>query len=453
MSATVLSLAHESESRAWDRVVEADLLMTQDQLRRAQAIAAAWAAARAEGRGDFVSCELAAALNVDDLTARAMIAEAQLLTELPPLAEAMERGTVRLPHAQVLTHELMCLETRLALDVLAVVLPKVAGRTPAQLRGIVRRAVIKVDADAAAKRRRDEVRRRRVFVSPEPDGMALFGSYLTAGNAMEAYRLVDAHAKTLPKDDRCADERRADALMELLRGGGADAPSVVPRNVDVMVPVSVALGFADEPCDLPGYGPIDAEAARELITDAVLRKVCVDAKTGVVLAVESKTRRVRGPQQLREELLDMVHTPTAYDDDYVLGYRPTAAQRRLVDRRDRTCTFPSCSMPAHRSDADHRRPWRKGRYTTAAGLGALSRKHHRAKQTGWTPSPMPDGSVLWNSPSGRTYIRPPAHDPPEPIDPDATLPPHTAARPSCTAATACHAALCADTSTHCIRRP
>jgi hypothetical protein len=30
---------------------------------------------------------------------------------------------------------------------------------------------------------------------------------------------------------------------------------------------------------------------------------------------------------------------------------------------------------------------------------------------------------LWNSPSGRTYIRPPAHDPPEPIDPDATLPP------------------------------
>jgi hypothetical protein len=198
---------------------------------------------------------------------------------------------------------------------------------------------------------------------------------------------------------------------------------VVPRNVDVIVPVSVALGFADEPCDLPGYGPLDAEAARELITDAVLRKVCVDAVTGQVLAVEDKTRCVRSPQQLRNALLDMVCTPTAYEDDAVLGYRSTAAQRRLIERRDRTCTFPSCTMPAHACDADHRRPWREGGYTSSAGLGATSRKHHRAKQTGWTPSPLHDGSVLWQSPSGRVYTRPPAHDPPDPIDPSATLPP------------------------------
>jgi hypothetical protein len=423
MSATVISLAHEAESRAWDGVVESDLLLAQDFLHRAQAIARAWAEARKVGREELVSCELAAALSIDDLSAQAMIAEARLLTDLPPLEDAMERGTVRLPHARVLMQELMRLETALAIDVLSVVLPKVAGRTPAQLRGVVRRAIIKIDADAAAKRRREEVRRRRVFVSGEPDGMALFGSYLPAGNAMEAYRLVEAHAKTLAPGDRCMDELRADALMELLRGGVGGAPTVTRRNVDVIVPVTVALGFADEPCDMPGYGPLDAEAARELISDAVLRKVCVDAKTGQVLAVEDKTRRVRNPQQLRQALLEMVHTPTPYDDDYALGYRPTAAQRRLVDRRDRTCTFPSCSMPAHRCDADHRRPWRKGGFTTAAGLGATSRKHHRAKQSGWTPLPLPDGSVLWRSPSGRTYTRPPAHDPPEPVDPEATLPP------------------------------
>jgi hypothetical protein len=191
----------------------------------------------------------------------------------------------------------------------------------------------------------------------------------------------------------------------------------------VIVPVSVALGFADEPCDLPGYGPLDAEAARELITDAVLRKVCVDAKTGQVLAVENRTRRVMSPQELRSAVLDMVHTSTPYDDDAVVGYRPSAAQRRLVERRDHSCTFPSCSVPAHRCDADHRRPWREGGHTSSSDLGATSRKHHRAKQTGWTPSPMPDGSVLWRSPCGRMYTRPPAHDPPDPIDPNATLPP------------------------------
>jgi hypothetical protein len=423
MSAGVLSLAHEVESRGWDDVVESDLLLTQDYLHRAQGIAKVWACARAAGRQEFVSCELAAALSIDDLSAQAMIAEARLLMELPPLMESMEQGRVRLTHARVLTQELMSLETRLALDVLAVVLPKVDGRTPAQLRGIVRRAIVKVDADAAARRRREEIRRRRVFVSSQPDGVALFGAYLPAADAMEAYRIVDAHARSLERDERCSDERRADALMALLRGGVSGAASSAPRAVDIVVPVTVALGIADEPCEMLGYGPMDPEAARELITDAVLRKVCVEATTGEVLAVAAKARRVRGKHQLREALLDMVRTPTPYDDDAVLGYRPTAAQRRLVERRDRTCTFPSCSAPAHRCDADHRRPWRPGGYTSSAGLGATSRKHHRAKQTGWTPCPLPDGSILWRSPSGRMYTRPPAHDPPDPVDPDATLPP------------------------------
>lgn len=423
MSAEVVSLAVETESRAWDRVTESDLLMTQDFLHRAQGIASALASARAAGRHEFVVCEVAAALCVSELSAQAIVAQAELLTELPPLADAMENGTLRLTHALVLMQELMPLETAMALDVLALVLPKVADRTPAQLRGIARRAIIKLDAEAAAKRRREELRKKRVFVSPEPDGMALFGAYVAAGEAMEAYALVDAYAATLDRDDRSADERRAAALMALLRGGVGGAPRPLPQRVDITVPVTVALGFADEPCDLPGYGPLDAEAARELLTDAVLRKVCLDAKTGVVLAVESTTRRVRGPQELRGALLDMVRTPTPYDDDAVVGYRPTAAQRRLVERRDRTCTFPCCSTPASRCDADHRRPWRSGGFTSSTGLGATSRRHHRAKQAGWRPIPLHDGSVLWNSPSGRTYTRPPAHDPPEPIDPNATLPP------------------------------
>jgi hypothetical protein len=190
----------------------------------------------------------------------------------------------------------------------------------------------------------------------------------------------------------------------------------------VVVPVTVALGFADECIDVPGYGPLDGEAAKELITDAVLRKVCADAKTGQILAVESKTYRVRNERELRRALLEMVETPTPYDDDAHDAYRPTAAQRRTLDRRDRTCTFPCCSMPAYRCDADHRVPHPRGP-TALHNLGAASRKHHRAKQTGWVPLPLPDGSVLWQSPSGRCYTRPPANEPPEPIDPDATLPP------------------------------
>ncbi len=420
MSATVVSLAHERESRHWDDVVEGDRLMVTDYLQRCRGIAAAWSCARAAGREEFVSCEVAAALCIDDRSAQLLVAEARLLAELPSLAAAMRDGQVRLPHAKVLITELMPLTTAVAVDVLAAVLPKVAERTPEQVRGIVRRAVIRVDADAAARRRREALRGRRVFTSPEPDGMALFGAYLTAPDALEAYRLVDERARSFAPDARTADVRRADAVMELLRGGGAGStPS--RRQVDVVVPVAVALGFADEPAELCGYGPIDAELARELITDAALRKVCVDAATGEVLAVEDTTARPNGPRELRRALLDMVATPTTYDDIVIDRYRPNASQRRLVERRDRTCTFPSCTAPADRCDLDHRRPWPRGS-TSAQNLGAASRKHHRAKQAGWTPGPGPHGSTIWNSPCGRTYTRPNAHEPPPPVDPDATLP-------------------------------
>lgn len=209
MSATVFSLASEVESRHWDDVVEGDRLMVMDYLQRARGIAAAWACARAEGREAFVSCEVAAALYVDDRTAQLLVAEARLLVELPALGEAMTDGRLRLGHARVLISELMPVETAIAVEVLAAVLSKVGERTPEQVRGIVRRAIIRIDADAAARRRREVVRGRRVFTSPEPDGMAMFGAYLPAATSMEAYALVDARSRTYDRDDRSADARRA----------------------------------------------------------------------------------------------------------------------------------------------------------------------------------------------------------------------------------------------------
>jgi hypothetical protein len=422
MSATVLSLAAEAESRHWDCVVESDRLMALEFVRRAQSLRAVAAAGRAAGRREFVPCEVAAALCVDERSAQAMLAEAELLHELPAIPEAIEDGLLRLPHAKVLVTELLSVETHVALEVVAAVLAKVEGRTPSQFQSVVRRAILRIDSDAAARRRRDELKDRRVFVKPEPHGMALFGAYLAADDAMAAQRIVDARAASYEPDDRCADERRADALMEILRGSSGGAMAPTRRNVDVVVPVTTALGWADEPADLCGYGPVDAEHGRELVTDAILRKVCVDATTGQVLAVGSRTRPVSGPTELRDALVDMVLTPTPYDDEPVEGYRPTVDQRRTAERRDRTCTFPSCSVPAHRCDQDHNVPWPRGS-TSLHNLGSKSRRHHRAKQAGWSPSPLPDGSIQWRSPCGRMYTRPPVHDPPAPIDPDAPVPP------------------------------
>ncbi len=407
MSAPTLTAA--DEALVWDEVDAADRVIVRSYVDRAAWIARGFAAARAAGRVEFTSCELAATLCVDDRTAQDLIAEARLLAELPALAEAMRAGVVRLPHARVLLDELLALQTAVALRVLDAVLPRVADRTPAQLRRVVRAAVIRADADAAERRRREAVRDREVFVRPESDGMALLGARLTAEQAMTAYALIDARAKAY-RDGRPADLARSDAFLDLLRAGSGHASgsgSAPLVHVDVVVSIETALGESDEPAQLQGYGAITAGHARELLGDAVLRQVSVD-QHGLVVAVADQAVPVAGREQLHDALAAMRAQPVQpAGDDTEPGYRPSAGLRRLVTRAYPACTFPACSTPASRCDLDHRIPWPHGP-TSSRGLHPLSRKHHRAKQAGWTPHPQPDGSTTWTSPCGRRYRTPPA---------------------------------------------
>jgi hypothetical protein len=88
------------------------------------------------------------------------------------------------------------------------------------------------------------------------------------------------------------------------------------------------------------------------------------------------------------------------------AYRPPDRLRRHVERRDRTCTFPGCTVPGERCDVDHREPWPHGR-TSEANCHCLCRRHHRAKQAYFTVTVDPDGSTIWTTPDGRQYRRPP----------------------------------------------
>jgi hypothetical protein len=84
--------------------------------------------------------------------------------------------------------------------------------------------------------------------------------------------------------------------------------------------------------------------------------------------------------------------------------RPTAAQRRHVEARNRTCVFPGCRMPAVDCDLDHRRPWADGGPTTERNLAPLCRHNHGTKhRCGWTYRRLPNGDYLWTSRLGHTY--------------------------------------------------
>ncbi|MGY1590753.1 HNH endonuclease signature motif containing protein [Geodermatophilus sp. SYSU D00708] len=97
------------------------------------------------------------------------------------------------------------------------------------------------------------------------------------------------------------------------------------------------------------------------------------------------------------------------------GYAPTAAQRRWLQARDRTCRHPGCATTAGRADLDHVTPHSCGGQTSCENLCCLCRRHHRLETfaRGWAYALTPDGVLTVTTPSAVTRVsRPPGTDRP-----------------------------------------
>ena len=141
--------------------------------------------------------------------------------------------------------------------------------------------------------------------------------------------------------------------------------------------------MAENPGQLSGYGPIPASLARELAADGNWKRFITDPTSGELLDIGRKS------------------------------YRPSQHLVDFLIARDRTCRFPGCRYPAHRSDIDHVTPWDDGGKTTPQNLGSLCRRHHRLKtHGGWKVTSARDGSCEWISPNGKHYLVPsrPVHE-------------------------------------------
>jgi hypothetical protein len=92
-------------------------------------------------------------------------------------------------------------------------------------------------------------------------------------------------------------------------------------------------------------------------------------------------------------------------------YTPSRGLAEFVRCRDLTCRFPGCSEPATNADIDHTIAWPIGP-TCASNLKCLCRRHHLLKTfwggpDGWRDRQLPDGTIIWTSPHGRTYVTEP----------------------------------------------
>jgi hypothetical protein len=89
-------------------------------------------------------------------------------------------------------------------------------------------------------------------------------------------------------------------------------------------------------------------------------------------------------------------------------YCPSPALADFVRCRDLICRWPGCDKPADICDIDHTVPYPVGP-THASNLKCLCRFHHLLKtfwtgEQGWRDHQLPEGTVIWTSPTDHTYI-------------------------------------------------
>ena len=269
---------------------------------------------------------------------------------------------------------------------LAVRLSRFPSLTLGRLSAEVDRVVARIDRDAV-RRAREVIRDRFIDVNTQETGMAyVTGSVLnTAGRALDR-RLNEMADTVCEADPRTREQRRADALGAL--AGGAD------RLV----------------C---GCGSADCHAAARACTSNVVIHVVAEQASvagngiapGLVLGAEGMISAEMVAELAATAKLQPLIAPADMPE---LRYTPSAKLAAFVRCRDLTCRAPGCDRPAIDCDLDHTIAYHHGGRTHASNLKALCRKHHLLKTFGgWRDKQLPDGTVIWLLPDGRTYVTTP----------------------------------------------
>jgi hypothetical protein len=141
----------------------------------------------------------------------------QLVEEFPAAFAALHAGAITLVKARIIAEGCADLDVAGAAVVEQKVLPRAPGQTNGRLRAAVRRAVLRVDGEAALRRRERKRRERGVVLYPERDGMATLSATLPAAEAVGTFAVLDQHARGCGSaDERPMAARRADALVDLV---------------------------------------------------------------------------------------------------------------------------------------------------------------------------------------------------------------------------------------------
>jgi uncharacterized protein DUF222 len=341
---------------------------------------------------DAITAEIVAALGITRGLADSYLDYARAMRlRLPRVGALLVAGDIDYRAFQTIVFRTDLITDPQVLDAvdaeLALKVARWTGITQGRLGGHVDAIVARADQDAV-RRRRERRGDREVSFWGDADGLTeMFGRLVTTdAHAIDA-RLDALAATVCAEDPRTRNQRRADALGALAVGAdrlscrcgqGHCAAAASPAPSPVVLHVIATEATLDGTGRTPGS---------MIGSDAV-----VPAELIVELARSARSRPLIHPADSPPES----------------GYTPSRALADFVRCRDLTCRFPGCDHSATRCDLDHTIPHADGGPTHASNLKALCRRHHLLKTFwGWRDQQLPDGTIIWTSPAGQTYITTP----------------------------------------------
>ena len=382
-----------------------------------------------------VTAEIAAAQSITTGAADVLLHNAIWLHErLPLVAAVFGTGDV-----DFRTIRMLVTRTSLALD------PEIMAAIDSDLadgirtwRGLslyktelaVDRIVERHDPDA---RRRTEsaARSRYLDIKQDKNAAHLSGTLFKSDATLLDRRLTVMAKAVCENDPRNFDQRRADALGALAAGhptlvcacGSDDCPAAendLPPSLVVHVVAEAAVLEGADASTVHGSRPEDETAelitSRERLVEIIWEAAAAKPRnpepteaprSGLLLGGSVISANILADFAARglAELRPVIHPGDSPPEP---RYRPSRALADFVRCRDLTCRFPGCDVPADVCDIDHTIPYGAGGPTHASNLTCKCRKHHLLKtfwcgRTGWCDEQLPDGTLIWTSPSGRTY--------------------------------------------------
>ncbi len=362
--------------------------------------------ARRRGRG--VAAEVALAARTSLARGSTLLGFGKALClEMPHTLSALAGGRLSAWRAMLLVKESACLPApeRVRMDRELCEDPeRLAGLGDRQVGGAARAWCAAQNPAAVVERQRRAESERRVTLRPAPDTMTYLTALLPVAEGVAAYKAlteqVDAARAAGPAEagetPRSRGQLMADALVATLTGC---APGERPPVLVNLVMTDRALFSGDsDAAEVPGYGPVPAAWARDLVRDSTqawVRRLYTSPSTGALVAMDSRKRTA------------------------------PAGLAAFIELRDHaTCRVAWCDAPGRH--IDHADPAANSGCTNGVNQQVTCEAHNYAKQApGWSAigPPSPTSSrvadhaphrIETTTPTGHRYVstaQPPGHQP------------------------------------------